>query len=688
MAERPSTVDDQELRGRIPAEALAQPAPAEGSQPAGVMGLQATLGNAAVERALAPSGPALLAAASPAAPAVLTAGPAAAPQPIDLPPATSAAVDTRTMTWPDGREITIVERAWIPAAPPREAGALLAPQVTYVREIKVRTRDGTTVAVTIRGATFFETPPTDVGAALRAPGRAAYGIFVSGKRPDGTPIIGYEEATGDPNSLIGLTGAGPEVVHFGLDEEAQYRAVIELLEKTAPQHKWKEVEREPVVPEPEEEPEPAELTREELERMSEDEKGERFWRETAKRFWEIFSIPELVVEIVLALLVVALAVAAIALGSEALLIAFVVLVVAGLLILLGALIVGLVRDIQAGDYAAAIPGALAKLALFAAGLLGLVAVVLAFIFGPEIVLALGAIALALVFVAVMFLLVRLLVDRGDAVSSNDPTTFKRKVDDGAETLKDLVTTVIVTIVTVVLTPIIERFLPPLLRPKAPVIDLPPEEQGRPPTLEQRRAQFRAQQAERQRAAEIRQGIAELEAEIQAGTKRIPPDDLAWVRQNPRHQELAYDPAKKTYSVREAKAALRAEEEGLIPGPVKRAAHPGDDFIDGRGRPWDHKWVDPSESLHDQVETIAGPARDGENVLADLSSLSPQAAERVRVGVADALKGLGRPPPVAFVGPGAVPPRAAVPPGAAVGGAAAGTATGTAAGKARQGGSRP
>src|SRR5207237_658311 len=72
--------------------------------------------------------------------------------------------------------------------------------------------------------------------------------------------------------------------------------------------------------------------------------------------------------------------------------------------------------------------------------------------------------------------VRLVLDRNDAVSSRDSGTFRRKVQDAANTVNDIVTTIIVTIVTVVLGRAGGRLIPgrgPVTPPRETLLDVPP-----------------------------------------------------------------------------------------------------------------------------------------------------------------------------------------------------------------------
>jgi hypothetical protein len=114
-----------------------------------------------------------------------------------------------------------------------------------------------------------------------------------------------------------------------------------------------------------------------------------------------------------------------------------------------------------------------------------------------------------------------------------------------------------------------------------------------------------------------EGIQEAENKGALQTiKNKNPDDYEWLQQNPRHKELAFDPDTKEYKIGEAKAALEAEKQGVLEGPVSRGIHAdggthGDDYFDGNGIAWDVKDA-RLKDVDDIVKKIIG----GENILID------------------------------------------------------------------------
>ena len=173
---------------------------------------------------------------------------------------------------------------------------------------------------------------------------------------------------------------------------------------------------------------------------------------------------------------------------------------------------------------------------------------------------------------------------------------------------------------------------------------------KPRTKGQKLEALKAERAEKARIKEIEEGIKQLDDDITKGRKSLPKDQLDWLKADStgRRKELAFDKDIGNYRVNEAKAALRAERQGSLPRPVRRATSPGDDFIDGAGKVWDHKAIDPSLSVKEAVREIVRRASGGENILADLSSMTSSKATAVRVSAMTALvrsTGAGK---VAFV----------------------------------------
>lgn len=137
-------------------------------------------------------------------------------------------------------------------------------------------------------------------------------------------------------------------------------------------------------------------------------------------------------------------------------------------------------------------------------------------------------------------------------------------------------------------------------------------------------QRRAQQKEKLRNALLRKAVAAAERDPKY--QQLSPADRAFLESDPRNKELAYDPDTKTFKPQEARAALQAEADGVIPGPVRRAfdnegRSRGADYIDGDGNEWD---VKDAKAGADSIVAKAKPAggKPGENVLVDASGLTP------------------------------------------------------------------
>jgi len=123
------------------------------------------------------------------------------------------------------------------------------------------------------------------------------------------------------------------------------------------------------------------------------------------------------------------------------------------------------------------------------------------------------------------------------------------------------------------------------------------------------------------------------AEAAGKLKELPPEDQAYLT-DPRVKSLAYDPDTKSFKPGEARAALRAEEEGSIPGPVQRDyvlgenRSSGGDFVDGEGNVWDMK---DARAGIDSIIDKAAPqnGKPGENILVDATRMSE--SERAALG---------------------------------------------------------
>jgi hypothetical protein len=137
-------------------------------------------------------------------------------------------------------------------------------------------------------------------------------------------------------------------------------------------------------------------------------------------------------------------------------------------------------------------------------------------------------------------------------------------------------------------------------------------------------ELKKQRADKLRKDQLKEGIQKAEAKGKLDD--LDPADRLWLEADLRRKELAYDPDTKSFKVKEAKAALKAEQDGVLDPPVtrgidERGNSQGADYLDGKGKPWDVK--DASASA-DQIVDVAAPkgGKPGENVLVDCSGLTP------------------------------------------------------------------
>jgi len=146
-----------------------------------------------------------------------------------------------------------------------------------------------------------------------------------------------------------------------------------------------------------------------------------------------------------------------------------------------------------------------------------------------------------------------------------------------------------------------------------------------------------QRAKRTSQSKLKEGIKKAEAE--GKFKKLKKADQDWINEDAtgRRKDLSYDPDTKSFKPKEAKAALRAEQEGVLDGPVERAIDEngrsgGDDIVDGNGKGWDIK---DARTGADGITEKAAPKGDkpGENVLVDCSDMSPSEQKALEADVA-------------------------------------------------------
>jgi RHS repeat-associated protein len=118
-----------------------------------------------------------------------------------------------------------------------------------------------------------------------------------------------------------------------------------------------------------------------------------------------------------------------------------------------------------------------------------------------------------------------------------------------------------------------------------------------------------------------------QAEAKGRLNDLDAADQGWLNADPTGQRkaLAFDPDTGSFKPDEARAALRAEGEKSIPGPVRRdfelgGRSSGGDIVDGSGKVWD---VKKAEAGADHIVGVAAPRKGkGENVLVDAANLNP------------------------------------------------------------------
>ena len=135
-----------------------------------------------------------------------------------------------------------------------------------------------------------------------------------------------------------------------------------------------------------------------------------------------------------------------------------------------------------------------------------------------------------------------------------------------------------------------------------------------------------------------------DADAHPNYRTLTPEERAWLDADRRHRELAVDPDKQAYSIQEAQAALQAEQEGILPGPVRRDISPessrpqssGGDIIDGNGRVWDVKLAKPRDGTpwsegvsRERAQAIIQQVKEGENILVDTTGLTSEQVSNLK-----------------------------------------------------------
>ncbi|HEY2509955.1 MAG TPA: polymorphic toxin-type HINT domain-containing protein [Polyangiaceae bacterium] len=124
------------------------------------------------------------------------------------------------------------------------------------------------------------------------------------------------------------------------------------------------------------------------------------------------------------------------------------------------------------------------------------------------------------------------------------------------------------------------------------------------------------------------------------------------RSDPRFGSLASDPAhggaQTPGSINEAVVGLTLEHQGAVPGPIQRATDPKSEFTDGTGQKWDVKaprsgaFLPPGKNgqpakgsfdLGNFEKTVAKEQKNGNNLMVDVSNMTPADAQALKGWVA-------------------------------------------------------
>ena len=151
-------------------------------------------------------------------------------------------------------------------------------------------------------------------------------------------------------------------------------------------------------------------------------------------------------------------------------------------------------------------------------------------------------------------------------------------------------------------------------------------------------EFQRQRSAQQKQQALEKGIKDAEANGKLDD--LSPADRDFLNANPRAKELAYDPDTKSFKPDEARAALQAEKDGTLKGPVSRDIDSsgrggGGDYVDGDGKVWD---VKDARAGSDKIVEVASPkgGKPGEDVLVDTSKMTPDQVAALKQDLAQKL----------------------------------------------------
>jgi len=335
----------------------------------------------------------------------------------------------------------------IEADPVGELGFILPPRLVHERRIRMRTPSGIEAELTIRATTEFPIEfdvTTSPNEALHMPGRVSIGYVLQGALADGTPVSGMGMLDSDNMSLNELANTGHQAIHFELSPEQQYTAILEAMRHSVSEEVWREAESSARERQAVDYP-----SQEEFEQMTHEEKKELAW----DKWWEEFSIGNVLKNVLLGLAVVVLAILAVIASIKGM----VLLAVLALLAALGLIIWGLWELVEAmidaasqrwseGDYLGAVLEVLKYAALIAGIILATIVIVASVIVGAPVLAVLGYIALALFVVAAIIAIVQVFREIDLAAESERVEDFQQHVQRAAREAEEAVSNLIILIV--------------------------------------------------------------------------------------------------------------------------------------------------------------------------------------------------------------------------------------------------
>jgi|GEM_PF-6411677 len=356
-------------------------------------------------------------------------------------------VSTHLDTAPLDGEMNLESSLRIETDPVGELGLILPPRLVHERRIRMRTPSGIEAELTIRATTEFPVGfdvTTSPNETLHIPGRVSIGYVLQGTLADGTPVSGMGILDSDNNSLNELANTGPEAIHFGLSPEQQYTAILDAMRQSVSEEVWREAESSAGERQAVDYP-----SQEEFEQMTHEEKKELAW----EKWWEEFSIGNVLKNVLLGLAVVVLAILAVIAAVKGM----ILLAVLALIAALGLIIWGLWELVETmidaasqrwseGDYLGAVLEVLKYAALIAGIILATIVIVASVIVGAPVLAVLGYIALALFVVAAIIAIIQVFREINLAAESERVEDFQQHVQRAAREAEEAVSNLIILIV--------------------------------------------------------------------------------------------------------------------------------------------------------------------------------------------------------------------------------------------------